>query len=113
MNRKRFVEISTGLAGAFASIPIQGLFEINSRSIKSAGSSDNANELSADLVICGGGLGGCAAAMAALRNNLKIILTEETDWIGDNSHNKVCLLMNIHGSRLTEVQNYIAIFEIP
>ena len=82
MNRKRFVEISTGLAGAFASIPIQGLFEINSRSIKSAGSSDNANELSADLVICGGGLGGCAAAMAALRNNLKIILTEETDWIG-------------------------------
>jgi flavin-dependent dehydrogenase len=39
-------------------------------------------ELSADIVICGGGLGGCASAMAALRNNLKVILTEETDWIG-------------------------------
>lgn len=39
-------------------------------------------ELSADVVIAGGGLGGCAAALGALRNNLKVILTEETDWIG-------------------------------
>lgn len=38
--------------------------------------------LSADLVVIGGGLGGVAAAIAALRNNLKVILTEETDWIG-------------------------------
>ncbi|MEO5603976.1 MAG: FAD-dependent oxidoreductase, partial [Cyclobacteriaceae bacterium] len=36
----------------------------------------------ADLVIAGGGLGGCAAALAALKNNLRVILTEETDWIG-------------------------------
>ncbi len=36
----------------------------------------------ADLVIAGGGLGGCAAAMAALRNGLTVVLTEETDWIG-------------------------------
>ena len=40
------------------------------------------NQLSADVVIVGGGLGGCAAALAALRNNLTVILTEETDWIG-------------------------------
>lgn len=39
-------------------------------------------QLHADLVIIGGGLGGVAAAIAALRNNLKVILTEETDWIG-------------------------------
>jgi flavin-dependent dehydrogenase len=39
-------------------------------------------EFSADIVICGGGLGGCASAMASLRNNLKVILTEETDRIG-------------------------------
>jgi hypothetical protein len=39
-------------------------------------------ELSADVVIAGGGLGGCAAALAALRNGLKVVLTEETDWIG-------------------------------
>ena len=39
-------------------------------------------ELAADLVIIGGGLGGCAAALAAARNGLRVILTEETDWIG-------------------------------
>lgn len=39
-------------------------------------------ELQADVVIIGGGLGGCAAALAALRNGLRVILTEETDWIG-------------------------------
>ncbi len=33
-------------------------------------------------MIIGGGLGGCAAAIAALRNGLKIVMTEETDWIG-------------------------------
>lgn len=42
----------------------------------------NVKELSADVVIAGGGLGGCAAALAALRNGLRVILTEETDWIG-------------------------------
>ncbi|MSU58956.1 MAG: FAD-dependent oxidoreductase [Pedosphaera sp.] len=41
-----------------------------------------ARELAADLVIIGGGLGGCAAALAAARNGLRVILTEETDWIG-------------------------------
>src|SRR5512145_3290335 len=39
-------------------------------------------ELAADLVIIGGGTGGCAAALAAARNGLRVILTEETDWIG-------------------------------
>ena len=40
------------------------------------------DELSADVVIIGGGLGGCAAALAACRNGKKVILTEETSWIG-------------------------------
>jgi len=39
-------------------------------------------ELPAELVIAGGGMGGCAAAIAALRNGLRVIMTEETDWIG-------------------------------
>lgn len=39
-------------------------------------------ERAADLVIIGGGLGGCAAALAAARNGLRVIVTEETDWIG-------------------------------
>jgi hypothetical protein len=41
-----------------------------------------ARELAADLAIIGGGLGGCAAALAAARNGLRVIMTEETDWIG-------------------------------
>jgi hypothetical protein len=38
--------------------------------------------MSADLVIAGAGFGGCAAALAAARSGLRVILTEETDWIG-------------------------------
>lgn len=41
-----------------------------------------AREMAADLVVIGGGLGGCAAALAAARNNLRVIMTDETDWIG-------------------------------
>jgi hypothetical protein len=41
-----------------------------------------AKELAADLVIIGGSVGGCAAALSAARHGLRVILTEETDWIG-------------------------------
>jgi hypothetical protein len=44
--------------------------------------SPRAKEFSADLVIIGGGLGGCAAALAAARNGMNVIVTEETDWLG-------------------------------
>ena len=46
------------------------------------GANARATELTADLVIIGGGLGGCAAALAAARHGLRVIMTEETDWIG-------------------------------
>ncbi|ANH83931.1 FAD-dependent oxidoreductase [Niabella ginsenosidivorans] len=39
-------------------------------------------EMKADVVIAGGGMGGCAAALATLRNGLSVVLTEETHWIG-------------------------------
>jgi hypothetical protein len=39
-------------------------------------------ELKSDLVIIGGGLGGCAAALAAARMGRSVVMTEETDWIG-------------------------------
>ena len=35
-----------------------------------------------DVVIVGGGVGGCAAALAACRAGLRVVMTEETDWIG-------------------------------
>ena len=38
--------------------------------------------VAADVVIVGGGLGGCAAALAALRAGRTVVLTEATDWIG-------------------------------
>lgn len=39
-------------------------------------------EATADVVILGGGVGGCAAALAAARQGRSVIMTEETDWIG-------------------------------
>ena len=41
-----------------------------------------AQEMRADTIIVGGGLGGFAAALACCRNGLSVIMTEETDWIG-------------------------------
>ena len=42
----------------------------------------SARQLRADVAIIGAGTGGCAAALAALRNGLRVVMTEETDWIG-------------------------------
>lgn len=39
-------------------------------------------ELHADILIAGGGTGGVAAALAALRLGKNVIIAEETDWIG-------------------------------
>jgi hypothetical protein len=39
-------------------------------------------ERATQLLIVGGSLGGCAAALAACEAGLQVILTEETDWIG-------------------------------
>lgn len=47
-----------------------------------AQSAERAGEWTADVVIVGGGFGGCAAALAACRAGLRVLLTEETDWIG-------------------------------
>ena len=35
-----------------------------------------------DILIVGGGVGGCACALAACKAGLNVIMTEETDWIG-------------------------------
>lgn len=39
-------------------------------------------EMHADIVILGGGTGGTAAALAAAKSGKKVIMTEETRWIG-------------------------------
>ena len=40
------------------------------------------NEIQCDVLIVGGGTGGSAAAMAACSLGLRVVLTEETDWLG-------------------------------
>jgi hypothetical protein len=42
----------------------------------------DAQELTCGIAVFGGGTGGFAAALAALRNGLRVILTEETAWLG-------------------------------
>ena len=39
-------------------------------------------ELVTDVLVVGGGLGGVAAALAALRFDQRVALTEETNWLG-------------------------------
>jgi hypothetical protein len=40
------------------------------------------SEMQCDVAVIGAGTGGFAAALAALRNGMRVLLTEETDWIG-------------------------------
>ena len=75
MRRRQFLEGSAyGLAGLLAA----------SRGQLAAGSPSalKSREIRADVAIIGGGLGGCAAALAALREGKSVVLTEITDWIG-------------------------------
>ena len=75
MRRRRFLEgCSTSLGALLTAArgsPTSRATAISSKRARAA-----------DLVIIGGGLGGCAAALAALRNGRSVILTEPTDWIG-------------------------------
>jgi hypothetical protein len=82
MKRKKFVELVTLSGGAFAAASFSGLPEYFYISGNNNNRGKKSSEMKADAVIAGGGLGGCAAALAALRNGLSVILTEETDWIG-------------------------------
>jgi len=39
-------------------------------------------EAAFDVAVIGGGTGGCAAALGALRNGMRVFMCEETEWIG-------------------------------
>ncbi len=81
MNRRNFIELLTS-SSALASVTMFGFPSAAQAERERIFRQPNAHEFSADVVIAGGGLGGCAAALAALRNGLRVILTEETDWVG-------------------------------
>ena len=73
--RDSFVRLGAGLA--ITSAGLVGCNSLSGRLVK-----PKSKELKADLVVIGGGLGGCAAALSALSSGLAVIMTEETDWIG-------------------------------
>lgn len=76
MNRRNFIGTISAAGSLMTASPIGQVFGSPRKS------SGQASEMSADVVVVGGGMGGFAAAMAALRNGRSVILTEETDWIG-------------------------------
>ena len=81
MKRRNFIGNLTA-AGTAIAYPFSAYSSIIPERARSIGVNVTSNSLTADLIIAGGGLGGCAAAFAALRNGLTVVLTEETDWIG-------------------------------
>jgi hypothetical protein len=73
-NRRQFLEgCGQGLAGLLATASGQPPAALGFAT---------ARETAADVAIIGGGLGGCAGALAALRAGRTVVLTEPTDWIG-------------------------------
>jgi hypothetical protein len=75
MRRRRFLESSGhGLAGLLAAGWGAPLPRALGR--------PSAREIAADVLVVGAGLGGCAAALAALRAGRRVVLTEPTDWVG-------------------------------
>lgn len=80
MKRRNFLQLAalTGLGSLNLPIVSAGSLESQTR----AKTYDGSDEIKTDVCIIGGGLGGCAAALAVCRNGLRAIMTEETDWIG-------------------------------
>ena len=73
MRRRRFLEgCGVGLAGLLTA----------SRLGDDRPAAGLPREIAADVAIVGGGLGGCAAALAALRAGKTVVMTEPTDWVG-------------------------------
>jgi hypothetical protein len=79
MKRRDFLETS---GFGFASLLAAGFGETAARAFAPSRASLKASEIRADVVILGGGLGGCAAALAALRHGETVVMTEITDWVG-------------------------------
>jgi len=77
MRRRTFIQRMGLGAAALSSLKTRA-----ARATLPPGEAAGSVEMHAEVVVVGGGTGGCAAALAAARNGLRVILTEETDWIG-------------------------------
>ncbi|HRP34125.1 MAG TPA: FAD-dependent oxidoreductase, partial [Agriterribacter sp.] len=78
MKRRSFIRSLSMSSGAMIAAPAIVL----SAETKGIHKNKTVKEISADVVIAGGGMGGCAAAITALRNRLRVVTTEESDWKG-------------------------------
>ncbi len=74
--RRRFIK-QCGWIGAGAIHPVWW-----NLTLASGKRSQEGREQQGDVVIIGGGLGGCAAALAACGQGASVIMTEPTDWVG-------------------------------
>ncbi len=82
MKRRSFIGMIGATGGLLATAPlIASPAGADTKAVK-RNKRKAEREMKADLVIAGGGIGGCACALGALRNGLSVIMTEETDWIG-------------------------------
>ncbi len=71
MDRRGFLSLA-------AVTPLAHLLPVYARQ----GPAQRVQELKADIVVVGGGVGGVACALAAARKGLRVLLTEQYDWIG-------------------------------
>jgi hypothetical protein len=79
MNRRRFARnLGMGVSAVLAGRS----FSMGADAANAPPANAPSREMKAEVVIVGGGTGGCAAALAAARNGRRVILVEETDWIG-------------------------------
>ena len=59
-------------------------------------------ELSADVVVCGGGLSGVCAAVSAARHGAKVILVQDRPMLGGNASSE--MRMGIVGTKTNDAQ---------
>ena len=69
-------------------------------------------EMKADIVVVGGGMGGCATALAACRNGMNVILRKKQIGLVDRFPSKVYRQTNINGLSLVELPYLIECIEI-
>lgn len=81
MKRRNFIGMLGAGSSALAAAPFISI-PATSAASPAAKKRIGHSEMTADLVVAGAGMGGCACALGALRNGLSVIMTEETDWIG-------------------------------
>ncbi|MHA7112365.1 FAD-dependent oxidoreductase [Sunxiuqinia elliptica] len=82
MKRRNFIGMLGATGGLLASAPLVASPAVIPADAARQKKRKADREMKADLIIAGGGIGGCACALGALRNGLSVVMTEETDWIG-------------------------------